>query len=150
MIRPARRCSMTAAVLVIVATAIGGSLLAAHGAAATAPPTAGDQPGDELELGLAPLLLVAPATTGAGGRPEFSWQPVPGAAAYLLSVVTEAGQPLWSWTGTETSVILGGWPSPPPPVAPGPLITAAGHWFVVASDAAGVPIANSVLRPISP
>ena len=96
-----------------------------------------------LDLGLGDVTLVAPATTGAGTRPAFSWEPVPGAASYTLAVLSTDDVPLWAWYGTATEIILGGWPTPPVPAAPGPLITVPSKWFVVAYDAAGVPIANS-------
>jgi hypothetical protein len=103
-----------------------------------------------LELGLADVTLVAPATTGAGTRPAFSWQPVPGGASYTLAVLSTDDVPLWAWYGTATEVILGGWPELPVPAAPGPLIVVPSKWFVVAYDAAGVPIANSDFRLVSP
>jgi hypothetical protein len=105
---------------------------------------------DELDLGLAELTLVAPATSGAGARPAFSWEPVPGAASYALAVLSTDDVPLWAWYGTTTDVILGGWPAQPVVDAPGPLITVPSKWFVVAYDAAGVPIANSDFRPVAP
>ena len=150
-----------------IITACGVSLVAAAsitpqiGGASTAPTTvvassapasaaSQDQPGEPIELGLAPVLLVGPAVTGAGDRPEFSWDPVAGAATYTLAVLTVADEPLWAWEGAGTAVILGGWPTTPIPAAPGPLLTADAKWFVVAFDAQGLPIANSVMRPIAP
>ncbi len=109
-----------------------------------------DQPGEPIELGLAPILLVGPAVTGAGDRPEFSWEPVAGAATYTLAVLSTADEPLWAWEGPGTAVILGGWPTAPIPAAPGPLLMGDATWFVVGFDAQGVPIANSVMRPVAP
>ena len=73
-----------------------------------------------------------------------------GAANYSLAVLSSDDIPLWAWLGTTTDVILGGWSEPPPPEAPGPLITTPSKWFVVAYDASGTPIANSDFRPIAP
>jgi hypothetical protein len=139
-----------------------GSILAVAGlaaessTAATTPPPPSveevsiDQPGEPLDLGLATVTLLSPATTDAGERPAFSWVPVDTAASYALAVVTTADEPLWAWHGAATEVILGGWSAPPPAEAFGPLLLGEANWFVVAFDAAGVPIANSVLRPVAP
>jgi hypothetical protein len=103
-----------------------------------------------LDLGLGDVTLVAPATTGAGKRPAFSWELVPGAASYTLAVLSTDDVPLWAGYGTPTEIILGGWPTPPGPAAPGPLLTVPSKWFVVAYDATGVPIANSDFRLVAP
>ena len=103
-----------------------------------------------VDLGLGDVTLVAPATTGAGRRPAFSWEPVPGAASYTLAVLSTDDVPLWAWYGTATKIILGGWPTRPGPAAPGPLITVPSKWFVVAYDATGGPIANSDFRLVAP
>ena len=116
----------------------------------TSAPVAADQPGQAIDLGLAPLQLLEPATTAAGNRPTFRWSAVEGATSYLLAILDAANEPVWAWQGTATEVILGGWDQTPPDDAPGPLITGPGQWFVVAVGADGVPIANSVLRPITP
>lgn len=154
-----RRIAITAACL---ASLVAATTFAPHrGGASTAPtsavasstlaPTAGeDQPGEPIELGLAPLLLIGPAVTGAGDRPEFSWEPVAGAASYALAILSVADEPLWAWEGAGTVVILGGWPTAPTPAAPGPLLTVDSKWFVVAFDPQGLPIANSVMRPVAP
>jgi hypothetical protein len=141
-------------VLAVSGNALGAELVS------TAPPStapdagaadgSGDQPGEPFELGLAPLTLTAPAVAAAGDRPAFVWEAVDGAASYQLAVLTAEGEPLWAWAGPETTVILGGWPEAPIPEAPGPLLQGPGTWFVVAFDAAGLPIANSVIRPVSP
>jgi hypothetical protein len=144
------------ATLVVGAVAAVGGLTAAASTSTTtqpAPSTQGvssDQPGEPLDLGLAPLTLLSPATTGAGQRPAFRWQAVEGATSYALAVVTTADEPLWAWQGAPTEVILGGWSTPPPAEAFGPLLLGEATWFVVAFDAAGVPIANSVVRPVAP
>ena len=144
-----------AAALVAGCVVAGVGLATVSSTAATTPPlsveeASTDQPGEPLDLGLAPLTLLAPATTGAGERPAFSWEAVDGATSYALAVVTTADEPLWAWQGAATAVILGGWSTPPPAEAFGPLLLGDAGWFVVAFDASGVPIANSVIRPVAP
>ena len=145
-----------AATLLVGSVVALGGLAAESSTAATTPPPASveadsiDQPGEPLDLGLAPVTLLSPATTGAGERPAFTWMAVGGATSYALAVVTTADEPLWAWQGAATEVILGGWSTPPPAEAFGPLLLGEATWFVVAFDAAGVPIANSVIRPVAP
>jgi hypothetical protein len=146
----------------IAATLIVGSVVAVGGLAtehstaaknrlaASVEEVSIDQPGEPLDLGLAPVTLLAPATTGAGERPAFRWEIVEGAATYALAVVTTADEPLWAWQGAATEVILGGWSTPPPAEAFGPLLLGEATWFVVAFDASGLPVANSVIRPVAP
>jgi hypothetical protein len=112
--------------------------------------SAADQPGPLIDVGLAPLELLEPATSAAGERPTFRWAPVSGASSYLLAVLTTDNQPVWAWQGTATEVILGGWDQPPAADAPGPVLGGPSHWFVVALDAEGQPLANSMLRPVTP
>jgi hypothetical protein len=136
--------------------AVGGLTATASTTSTTQPPpsttqaVSTGQPGEALDLGLAPVTLLAPATTGAGDRPAFRWEAVEGAASYALAVVTAADEPLWAWQGAAAEVILGGWSTPPPADAFGPLLLGDGKWFVVAFDAGGLPIANSVIRPVAP
>jgi hypothetical protein len=144
-----------AAAVVAGSVVAGGGLAAESSTAATTPPpsveeTSIDGPDESLDLGLAPMTLLAPATTGAGERPAFKWEPVDGATSYAVAVITTANEPLWAWQGTATEVILGGWSTPPPAEAFGPLLLGEADWFVVAFDAAGQPIANSVIRPVAP
>lgn len=47
-----------------------------------------------------------------GPHPVLSWQPVDGAASYWLVLHDADGAPYWAWTGTETSVRVGGGDSP--------------------------------------
>jgi hypothetical protein len=105
----------------------------------------------ETSGGLAAVTLVEPATAGAGPLPTFRWEPVTGAAGYVLAVLTQSGEPIWAWQGVETSVMLGAWAVAPADVnVPGPLITEAGVWFVAAFDATAAPIAVSEMRPVAP
>ena len=140
-------------VLAASGNALGAQLVSTtppSSAPADEPAASGDQPGEPLGLGLAPVVLRTPDVAAAGDRPAFSWDAVDGAASYMLAVLTAEGEPLWAWSGAETTVILGGWPEPPIAEAPGPLLLGPGTWFVVAFDAAGLPVANSVMRPVSP
>jgi hypothetical protein len=141
-------------VLAVSGNALGAELVAtappSTAPVAEAPTGADEQPGEPMDLGLAPVVLTAPAVSGAGDRPAFAWEAVAGAASYQLAVLTADGEPLWAWAGSETTVILGGWPEAPIPEAPGPLLQGPGTWFVVAFDVAGATVANSVIRPVSP
>jgi hypothetical protein len=125
-------------------------LLGAAGASAAPAVAATEQPGPPADLGLATITLTAPNFTGAATRPTFVWEPVAGAAAYSVFVLTGAGDPIWAWQGPATSVVLGGWPATPPADAPGPLLLGPGRWFAVALDATDSPIATSELRPVAP
>jgi hypothetical protein len=57
---------------------------------------------------LAPPVIVAPPhqATGTGGRPSFSWSPVPGAALYAVDVYQEKtdAKPIWQGLTDRTSV----------------------------------------------
>ena len=70
-------------------------------------------------------------------------------ATYSLAVITVVDEPLWAWEGAATAVILDAGIGPIP-AAPGPLLIDDAKWFVVAFDAQGIPIANSVTRPVAP
>jgi len=106
--------------------------------------------GQDIGFGLPAVDVTGPPTTGAGTRPTFSWKPYPGATGYLLTVGTATDGPLWAWRGSETSVILGGWPTQPPPAAPGPLVSDGDSWLVGALNAQGDLIAVSPIRPVAP
>lgn len=64
----------------------------------------------ELEPFMPGLDLVEISTYGVGDddRPLLSWDAVPDADLYTVLVLNEEGNPWWSWSGTETEVILGG------------------------------------------
>ena len=109
-----------------------------------------DQAGQPIDVGLAPLDLLEPATSGAGDHPTFRWAAVNGASTYLLAILTAEHVPVWAWQGAVTEVVLGGWDQAPPPEAPGPRLSGPSQWFVVALDASGLPLANSALRPVTP
>lgn len=58
-------------------------------------------------LDLAPISLVTPGS-GEGPRPMLRWEPVDGAATYTVLVMDAGGERWWSWSGSETEVVLGG------------------------------------------
>lgn len=99
--------------------------------------------------GLADIELLTP-TQGVGIKPKFEWSPVDRAARYALSLRFSDGQPYWAWSGSSTSVYLGGLDSPPPDSAEGPILLDGMSWGVIAFDAGGNVIASSVYRDISP
>lgn len=98
------------------------------------------------DLGIA-VLGLGP-TTETGSHPTLSWQAADGAATYWLVVRDGAGRPYWAWTGSDTSVRIGGGDTPDTNQ------TAALHepmtWSVAAFDAAGELIALSDEATVSP
>lgn len=85
------------------------------------------------------ITRISGKTSGDG--PVFSWQPVNGAAQYIVSVTSPDGPILWTWTGADTTVTYGdtaiegvpgsaddGWSIPAP---------SRYTWTVVALDAEG-------------
>lgn len=106
--------------------------------------------GETIDAGLPAIELVAPAESGGGEVPVFEWKPVDGAVRYRLVVVDSGGAPLWSWSGSETTVRLGGLLEEPAEGTPGPVISAGSSWSVVAFGADGAPLAVSTVRPVSP
>lgn len=130
-------------------------------AAAPSPPAGGDAvgsgqspgpgnsgwPAGAADLGLSEVVLLT-AEQDVGPRPEFRWEPVDGADRYDLVLVTEQGEGYWAWSGTDTSVHLGGEPRLRDE-APGPRLTGPMTWSVVAYTA-GEPVGVSAFRPVSP
>jgi hypothetical protein len=97
-----------------------------------------------------PLVrLLSPLVTTTELAPEFSWEPVVGAATYRLAVVGADG-PVWAWEGTSTSVRLGGFTEDRPQGFPGPVLDQSTTWSVVALAADGAVVATSDLRPLAP
>jgi len=74
-------------------------------APSTVPPTTAPDAISELP-GVSPLEVTVGGTDTT--RPTFTWSPPAAAASYQLVVQTADGAPLWAWTGSETSVVLGG------------------------------------------
>lgn len=99
--------------------------------------------------GIASIDLLTPPS-GAGSKPHFEWSAIEGALQYTLFLQFTDGQPYWSWTGSGTSIYLGGSDSPPPEDAAGPVLLDGMSWAVIALDAEGNVIASSNLQQISP
>ncbi len=97
----------------------------------------------------ADVTLTAPASTDAGSSPSFSWDPVDTAVEYRLSVVTIDG-PKWAWAGESTSVLYGGYASPPSDGVGALRLTTAAWWSVAAFDAEGALLAVSDHRAVAP
>lgn len=58
-------------------------------------------------LDMTTVIQLTP-TSGAGRRPILTWEPVAGAATYTVLVMAADELPWWSWSGSETEVVLGG------------------------------------------
>ncbi len=57
------------------------------------------------ERGVTTMTLRSDET---GPHPTLTWDTVDGAALFLLAIIDGNGSPYWAWTGTETSVRVGG------------------------------------------
>ena len=95
-------------------------------------------------------ITIATPNEGAGGKPLFEWEAVPGAVRYSLVLFSADGQPYWSWEGSETKVYLGGTQEQPEEDSPGPTLYEEMSWHVAAFDAEGQLIAVSPETSISP
>lgn len=82
-----------------------------------------------------------------GPRPELSWSPVDGAAAYDLIVLDAERRPYWGWSGADTSVHLGGVSNPE---AIGAWVFEPLTWIVTARDGAGRTLAVSQQAALEP
>lgn len=102
----------------------------------------------ELRGDLDVAVVVLEPTTEGGSHPTLSWQPASGAESYWLVVRGADGRPYWAWTGTSTSVRVGGGDRSDTNQ------TAALHeamtWRVAAFDAAGVLIGLSDPASLTP
>lgn len=96
-----------------------------------------------------PIVQTTPES-GNGTHPVFAWEPVDGATRYMLFVMDAEGYGYWSWEGSTTNVILGGFDTPPSDTAEGPRLTGPLQWAVVALDADDSFIASSPLRSVVP
>lgn len=103
---------------------------------------------EPLLIGADPAIQVTP-TEGEGSRPMFEWETVDGAALYFLVVKDDAGVAYWAWSGSETSIPLGG-AEFPENHGNGPTIGPGFTWSVSAYATDGTFLAISGERLISP
>ncbi len=93
------------------------------------------------------VVVLEPASEG-GNHPTLGWQATEGAASYWLVMRDGDGRPYWAWTGTDTSVRVGGGDSPETNQ------TAALHetmtWRVAAFDEQGNLVGLSDTATVSP
>ncbi len=92
-----------------------------------------------------PELLLGGAESGP--RPLLTWAAVDGTARYTLVVLDSDGAPYWAWSGTETTIHLGGFDDPD---AIGPWVHEPMTWTVAATDADGKPLAISQAGVLTP
>lgn len=97
----------------------------------------------------AEVIAQTTATSGGGTRPLLKWEPVDGAAAYLVIVFTADAVPYWSTITDQPETHVGGAVAIPDGVD-GPEVADGYSWAVYADDETGTPIASSPIRPISP
>lgn len=107
------------------------------------PPSLRDLRGD---LGVGVVIL--DPSTETGSHPTLSWQPIEGAASYWLVLRDADDRPFWAWTGTGTTIRVGGGDSPDTNQ------TAALHeemtWSVAAFDGEGNLVALSDPASVAP
>lgn len=115
-------------------------------ASVTAPATPVTEP---LLDGIEPSVDLLTTATGGGIRPLLEWEPHDNAGAYTVTVYAPDGSAYWSWTGSTTSVHVGGEPVLDD-TAPGPSVIDGMSWGVIALSDSFVPIATSHLAPIGP
>lgn len=119
---------------------------------ATTSTTTAPMPPSESELaaplGLDSMVILTPVS-GGGDRPDLAWEPVSGAALYHVTLLAPDGTVYWGWSGSETSVPVGGFPRLVPE-ATGPRIIADMSWTVTATGVDDVPIAVGGPSPLSP
>jgi hypothetical protein len=108
------------------------------------------EPSSELadSLGLDVIEILTPAE-GGGDRPDLSWAPIEGADTYQVVLNAPSGGFYWGWTGTETSIPVGGLPRLVPEAA-GPRLIPEMSWTVIAFDTEVRPLALGGPAPISP
>ena len=102
----------------------------------------------ELRGDLGVDVLVLEPTSEMGSHPTLSWQSADGAVSYWLVLRDADGRPYWAWTGSETSVRVGGGDSADANQ------TAVLHepmtWRVAAFDSSGSLVALSDTVSVSP
>ncbi len=92
-----------------------------------------------------PIEATTPPPIRPDDGPILSWEPVDGATQYRLVVLTADGETYWAWSGSTTSVALGGDDD-----TAGHRFVASLTWQVTAYDAAGVPVAFSGTHTVEP
>jgi hypothetical protein len=127
----------------LAATAICGLVLAV---AAQAPAAVARKP---VYPGAKPITLKTP-TSDVGPHPILRWKATVGVATYEVVVQTPKGTPYWAGRTTETQLRFGGGPLDAPKKTEGAALTRNEVWFVLGVDDAGVVVAASSKRPISP
>ena len=124
----------------------GASTASTDAPAEDVPPV--DQGVFEMREDLGIGLVVLESVTDAGSHPTLAWQQVQGASSYWLVVHDAEGRPYWAWTGSGTSVRIGGGDRSETNQ------TAAVHesltWRVAAFDADGVLVALSETASLTP
>jgi hypothetical protein len=113
----------------------------------TEPPEAPSEP--ILAVPGAETIVQITPTSGGGTRPLLEWEPVDGAAEYLVIVFADDAQPYWSTITDQTETYVGGARAIPEGVD-GPEVADGYSWAVYADDNNGAPIASSARRPIAP
>lgn len=103
---------------------------------------------EPLLIGAEPVTLLTP-TEGGGPRPLMEWESVEGASEYLVVVLDGDGAPYWAWSGSATSVRLGGGELPDDHGS-GPIVESGALWSVSAYDSEGNLLAISGQRSIAP
>jgi len=111
----------------------------------TAPPTTAAP--DALQQ-LPGVEAVTVTVSGADpSRPTFTWTAPANAVDYQLVVQDASGTPLWAWTGTGTSIVLGG--AERAPEVEGPALTGPGQVRVFAFGADGAVVGSSGWTPLA-
>ncbi len=112
--------------------------------------TVADPPADPiLAVPDAEVIVQTTPTSGEGARPLLGWEPVDGAATYLVIVFAGDEEPYWSTITEQAETYVGGQAAIADGVD-GPEVAGGYSWAVYAEDENGNPIASSPIRSISP
>jgi hypothetical protein len=87
-------------------------------------------------------------TTEGGSHPTLTWTPIDGASTYWVVLRDSAGQLYWAWTGSDTSVRVGGGDSPD--LNQTAVLHEPMTWSVAAFDADGNALAFSPEGELTP
>ena len=93
------------------------------------------------------LAVLAVDDAGSGSNPVLSWAPVDGAVLYRVVVLDPDGDAYWAWSGTETSIPVGGSQTP---TLVGARVFDDVSWHVSAHAADGTPLALSERQTLTP